>query len=163
MSSAGRGRESFDQWQELAPRWERGRELLWESTRQVSEWLVDRLDPQPGQTILDVAAGTGETGFLAAKRLGDGGKLISSDLSPNMVDAAARVAAELGVANAEFRTFDAQRMGGSRTQPSTESSAGGGTSCAAIRRRSCMRRGGFSVTEDGSPSRCGRSGRETNG
>jgi ubiquinone/menaquinone biosynthesis C-methylase UbiE len=102
--------ESFDQWQELAPRWERGRELLWESTRAVSEWLVDRLDPKRGQTILDVAAGTGETGFLAAQRVGDDGRLISSDLSPNMVEAAQRVAGLFGVANAEFRILDAERL-----------------------------------------------------
>src|SRR5579864_7871953 len=98
--------EAFDEWQELAPRWERGRELLWDSTRTVSEWLVERLDPKPGQTILDVAAGTGETGFLAAARLGAAGRLISSDLSPNMVEAAGRVAGLFGVTNAEFRVFD---------------------------------------------------------
>jgi ubiquinone/menaquinone biosynthesis C-methylase UbiE len=94
-------------WEELAPRWERGRELLWESTRAVGEWLVERLDPQPGQTILDVAAGTGETGFLAAQR---GANLISSDLSPNMVEAAQRLAPSFGVSNAEFRVLDAERI-----------------------------------------------------
>lgn len=92
-------------WQELAPRWERGRELLWESTRAVGEWLVDRLDPRPGQTILDLAAGTGETGFLAARRLGPDGRLISSDGSPNMLEAAARVAPLFGVTNVEFRVL----------------------------------------------------------
>jgi len=97
-------------WDELAPSWERGRELLWESTRAVGEWLVDRLDPREGQTILDLAAGTGETGFLAAARLGPGGRLISSDRSPAMVEAATRVAAALGVANAEFRVLDAERI-----------------------------------------------------
>src|SRR2546427_8489929 len=91
----------FDSWQELAPRWERGRELLWESTRAVSEWLVDRLDPQPGQTILDLAAGTGETGFLAASHLGADGRLITSDLSPNMLEAARRVSALFGALKAE--------------------------------------------------------------
>jgi SAM-dependent methyltransferase len=99
-----------DLWQELAPRWERGRELLWESTRGVSEWLVDRLRPQPGQTILDLAAGTGETGFLAASRLGSDGRLITSDLSPNMLEAAERVAPVFGVTNAEFRVLDAERI-----------------------------------------------------
>jgi ubiquinone/menaquinone biosynthesis C-methylase UbiE len=93
-------------WQELAPSWERGRQLLWESTREVGEWLVDRLDPQPGQTILDLAAGTGETGFLAAARLGSEGRLITSDGSPNMLEAAQRVASVFGVANAEFRVLD---------------------------------------------------------
>ena len=99
-----------DLWQELAPRWERGRELLWESTRAVSEWLVGRLDPQPGQTILDLAAGTGETGFLAASHLGADGRLITSDLSPNMLEAARRVSALFGAMNAEFRILDAERL-----------------------------------------------------
>jgi len=97
-------------WEELAPRWERGRELLWDSARAVSEWLVDRLDPQPGQTILDLAAGTGETGFLAASRLGGEGRLISSDLSPQMVDAARRVATLFDVTNAEFRLLDGEAI-----------------------------------------------------
>jgi SAM-dependent methyltransferase len=99
-----------DLWKGLAPRWEQGRELLWESTREVSEWLVGRLDLQPGQTILDLAAGTGETGFLAAPRLGPGGRLITSDLSPSMVEAAERLAVAWGVTNAEFQVLDAERI-----------------------------------------------------
>ena len=97
-------------WEELAPSWERGRELLWGSTRVVSEWLVWRLAPQPGQTILDLAAGTGETGFLAAPLLGTEGTLISSDLAPSMLAAAERVAAVFGVTNAEFRILDVERI-----------------------------------------------------
>jgi SAM-dependent methyltransferase len=96
-----------DLWRELAPSWERGRELLWHSTRTVSEWLVDRLDPQPGQTILDLAAGTGETGYLAAARLGERGRLITSDSSAEMLAAARRVAPLFDVTNAEFRLLDA--------------------------------------------------------
>jgi len=84
--------------------------LLWDSTRAVSEWLVERLDPQRGQTILDLGAGTGETGFLAAPRLGADGLLISSDLSPRMLEAAQRVAPLFGVTNAEFRVLDAERI-----------------------------------------------------
>lgn len=87
-----------------------GRAVLWEATRPVSEWLVDRLAAQPGQTILELAAGAGETGFLAAARLGDQGRLISSDFAPQMVESATRVAAELGVTNAEFRVLDAERL-----------------------------------------------------
>jgi ubiquinone/menaquinone biosynthesis C-methylase UbiE len=97
-------------WEELAPRWERGRELLWESTREVSEWLVEALDPKPGQTILDLAAGTGETGFLVARRLGPDGRLITSDLSPSMLEAAERLAPSFGVTNADFRILDAERI-----------------------------------------------------
>lgn len=101
---------SYELWQRMASPWERGRAVLWEATRPVSEWLVDQLAPQPGQTILELAAGAGETGFLAAARLGDQGRLISSDFAPQMVESATRVAAELGVTTAEFRVLDAERL-----------------------------------------------------
>src|SRR4051812_27127712 len=97
-------------WGALAPRWERGRQLLWEGTRPVSDWLVEKLDPAPGQTILDLAAGTGDTGFLAAPRLEPGGRLISGDRAWGMVEAAQRRATELGLGNVEFRLLDAERL-----------------------------------------------------
>ena len=39
----------------------------------VSTWMVDAIAPQPGQTILDLAAGIGDTGFLAAELIEPGG------------------------------------------------------------------------------------------
>jgi ubiquinone/menaquinone biosynthesis C-methylase UbiE len=108
MASPGGGGAA--DWQELAARWERGRALLWEATRPVSEWLVARLDPRPGETIVELAAGTGETGFLAAPLLEPGGRLITSDRSPNMLAAARRLAGELGVGNVEFRVLDAEEI-----------------------------------------------------
>jgi SAM-dependent methyltransferase len=110
MTTADGELRDRDLWDELAVRWDRRRDLLWGSTRQVSEWLVQRLDPQPGQTVLELSAGTGETGFLVAERLGEAGRLISSDRSPAMVEAARRAAAELGLANVEFRVLDAERI-----------------------------------------------------
>jgi ubiquinone/menaquinone biosynthesis C-methylase UbiE len=100
----------YQLWQRMAARWDRRRSLLQESTREISAWLVDRLDPRPGQTILELAAGTGETGFLAAARLGESGRLISSDRSPNMVEAARRAGEELGLRNVEFRVLDSERL-----------------------------------------------------
>lgn len=44
--------------------------------------------------MLELAAGPGETGFLAAQRLGPEGRLISTDQSPEMVEVARRRAAE---------------------------------------------------------------------
>lgn len=103
-------RQSYELWQQMASRWERGGKALWETTRPVADWLVQGVAPQPGQTILELAAGAGETGFLAADRLGDRGRLISSDFAPQMVEAAERVAAELGIANVDFRVLDAERL-----------------------------------------------------
>ena len=93
----------------VAPAWERHRERLFETQRGVSEWLVEQVDPQPGDAILELAAGPGDTGFLAAERIGPAGRLISTDLGPGMIDAARRGAAARGLANVEFRVMDAQQ------------------------------------------------------
>jgi ubiquinone/menaquinone biosynthesis C-methylase UbiE len=97
-------------WDQMAAGWEGDRRWVWESSRVVGEWLVEALDPQPGETILELAAGVGDTGIAAASRLGPSGKLISTDFSAQMVDAARRRAGELGASNLVFRTMDAERM-----------------------------------------------------
>jgi len=97
-------------WDAMASGWEARREDLWEFSRPVSEWLIEQLDPRPGQTILDVAAGLGETGFLAARRVRETGRVLVTDFAPAMLAAARRRAAEFAVTNAEFRELDAQRM-----------------------------------------------------
>ena len=63
--------EQVEAWRAVAAGWERRRDLIWSSTRGVSERLVELLDPQC-QVILELAAGTGDTGF-AALRLRPGG------------------------------------------------------------------------------------------
>ncbi len=97
-------------WQKMATNWEQHDGVIREATRPVSEWLVAQVDPQPGQTLLDLAAGAGETGFLAVERLGPDGRLISSDFAPNMVEVAQKRAAERGIVNADFRVLDAEQL-----------------------------------------------------
>jgi ubiquinone/menaquinone biosynthesis C-methylase UbiE len=92
----------------VASAWERHRTLLFEEARSVSEWLIEQIDPRPGQTILELAAGPVETGFLAAERVGAEGRLISTDLSARMIEAAKRGAEHRGLGNVEFRVMDAQ-------------------------------------------------------
>jgi SAM-dependent methyltransferase len=94
----------------MAAGWDRDRRFMQETSQAVSEWLVDALDPKPEQTILELAAGTGETGFLAAARIGDSGKLISTDFAPKMVDATRAESERLGLANVEPRVLDAEAM-----------------------------------------------------
>src|SRR5215218_8683135 len=97
-------------WEQMAAGWEDERRSVWQASRVVGEWLVDALDPEPGETVLELAAGVGDTGFAAADRLGPSGRLISTDFSAPMIEAARRRAQELGISNAEFRTMDAERM-----------------------------------------------------
>jgi ubiquinone/menaquinone biosynthesis C-methylase UbiE len=110
MSQIDPAQESLRRWSVVAPAWEAYRDRLFENTRSVSEWLVDQVDPQAGQTVLELTAGPGETGFLAAPRLGPGGRLISSDFVPAMVEAAQRGAAQRGLDNVECRIIDAERI-----------------------------------------------------
>jgi SAM-dependent methyltransferase len=102
--------QSREIWGRVAPRWKRDRAVLWSVSAPVAEDLVARLDPQPGETILDLAAGVGETGFLAAEAIGPDGRLISTDFAASMVDAAREVGSELGLESAEYRVLDAERM-----------------------------------------------------
>ncbi len=99
-----------DAWKRAAGAWEKWQAELREATAPVSQWMVDTIDPQPGQRILELAAGPGETGFLAAARIGPSGRLISTDQSEEMVSAGRRRAAQLGLPNVDFEVLDAQRI-----------------------------------------------------
>jgi SAM-dependent methyltransferase len=103
-------RTSLASWDTMAAGWERRRADLERVSAPVSEWLVRNLDPQPGDTVLELAAGPGDVGFLAAPLLGQDGQLVSSDFSPEMVEVARRRAAELGLTNVEHRVLDAERI-----------------------------------------------------
>ena len=100
--------ESRKRWGEQAAGWEARRDMLRTATMPVSAWMIDAIDPQPGHTVLELAAGTGDTGLLAAELIEPGGTLICSDFSPEMLAAARRRAEELGVANVRFKQIDAE-------------------------------------------------------
>jgi SAM-dependent methyltransferase len=90
--AASRGR-----WEEAAGGWAAARAAFQADTAPVSHWLVDAITPQPGHTVLELAAGPGDTGLLAAELLRPGGKLISTDGAIAMVEVARARAAELGL------------------------------------------------------------------
>jgi ubiquinone/menaquinone biosynthesis C-methylase UbiE len=97
-------------WQAMAAGWDRERGWMWDVSHAVSEQMLEALAPQPGQTILELAAGTGETGFAAARAIGPAGRLISTDFAPDMVAAARGESRRLGLTNVEHREMDAERM-----------------------------------------------------
>jgi SAM-dependent methyltransferase len=97
-------------WGAVASGWHAQREDIWKASRPVSEWMVRKLDPQPGDTVLELAAGLADTGLMAARLVGQSGRVIVTDFTPKMIAAARRRAEELGVQNVEFRVLDAERM-----------------------------------------------------
>jgi SAM-dependent methyltransferase len=100
--------QSRKRWADQAEGWESRRDELRAATMPVSAWMIDAVDPQPGDTLLELAAGTGDTGLLAAEMIEPGGTLISSDFSPEMLQTAQRRAEELGVRNVRFKQIDAE-------------------------------------------------------
>jgi SAM-dependent methyltransferase len=94
----------------IAPGWERRRSQIEELSAPVGDWLVRALAPHAGDTVLELAAGAGDTGFDAAAIVGPQGRLLCTDLSPRMLSVARRRGAERGVANADYRVLDAQRI-----------------------------------------------------
>jgi SAM-dependent methyltransferase len=100
--------ESRVRWSTVAKGWEARADQQRTATMPVSAWMVDALQCQPGDTILELAAGPGDTGFLAAELVEPGGTLISSDFVPEMLSVAQRRAEALGVRNVRFRQIDAE-------------------------------------------------------
>ena len=56
-----------------------------------------------GETVLDLGSGAGMDVFLAARQVGDSGRVIGVDMTPAMLEKAARNKAKLGAENVEFR------------------------------------------------------------
>jgi len=99
---------SREGWSASAGAWGAYRGVMQAAGEPVSHWMVDAIDPQPGHRVLELAAGPGDTGFLAAELIEPGGTLISSDLVEEMLDQGRARAAELRITNVEFQIIDAE-------------------------------------------------------
>ena len=97
---------SRESWERAAGGWGRNAERIRDWGMPVSVTMLDALHLQPGQRVLELAAGPGDTGFMAAELIQPGGTLISSDGAEAMVEVARERAARLGITNAEFRQLD---------------------------------------------------------
>jgi ubiquinone/menaquinone biosynthesis C-methylase UbiE len=93
-------------WEVAAAAWGRHADRVRDWGMPVSAAMVDALALQPGQRVLELAAGPGDTGFLAAELIRPGGTLISSDGADAMLDVARARAAETGADNVEFKQLE---------------------------------------------------------
>lgn len=97
---------SRQMWERAASGWGNRADRIRDWGMPVSAAMVDGLALQPGQRVLELAAGPGDTGFMAAELLLPGGTLISSDGAQAMVDVARERAAEAGLDNVEFAQLE---------------------------------------------------------
>jgi SAM-dependent methyltransferase len=99
---------SLENWEEAASGWVRSQDMLRRFGAPVSHWMIDAIVPEPGQRVLELAAGLGETGMLAAELVGPIGGAVVSDQAEAMLAGARARAAELGLSNIEFQVLNAE-------------------------------------------------------
>jgi len=64
---------------------------------------VERASLQPGETVVDLGSGAGLDCFLAARQVGEAGKVIGIDMTPDMLALAKQNAQKAQASNVEFR------------------------------------------------------------
>jgi SAM-dependent methyltransferase len=99
---------SLQSWEEAASGWVHRQELIRELGAPVAHWMVDALALQPGERVLELAAGLGEAGMLAAELVAPMGGVIVSDQAEAMLAGARKRAADLGLSNVEFQVLNAE-------------------------------------------------------
>jgi arsenite methyltransferase len=84
-------------------------ELLTGLPEEVSSFSLGCGDPiilaglKPGETVLDLGLGGGLDCLLGAKKVGETGRVIGVDMTPEMLERARAAAAKLKAQNVEFR------------------------------------------------------------
>lgn len=86
--------EIRERWREAASGWVTHGGFVREMTEPVSRAMVERAAPVPGERWLDVAGGVGDPAVYVARALRPGGRVVVSDLVPDMAVAARKAILE---------------------------------------------------------------------
>src|SRR3954465_7251503 len=100
--------DSRERWETAAAGWARERASFQRDAIPVSRWMLDAARLQPGHTVLELAAGPGDTGLMAAELVAPGGRAIITDNADGMIAAAKARAKEVGATNVEIRPMEAE-------------------------------------------------------
>lgn len=101
-------RASLEGWEAAAPGWDRWQELTRRFALPLTQRMVDAISPQPGDALLDIAAGVGDTGLLAAERVLPNGRVTIGDQAEGMVAAALQRTQSLGFDHVDVRQLNAE-------------------------------------------------------
>jgi SAM-dependent methyltransferase len=104
--------EQIRHWNEVAgPLWVEHQDVLDRMIGSFGRRLIDDARLTPGESVLDVGCGTGQTTVEIARRVGPRGRVLGVDVSRPMLEAARRrAAAQNDAATIELREGDAERM-----------------------------------------------------
>jgi ubiquinone/menaquinone biosynthesis C-methylase UbiE len=96
-------------WDKFSAGWKKWDDLTMNFLQPVGNEIIRLLNPQTNDVVLDVAAGTGEPGLTIATML-DGGKVIITDLSDDMLNIAREKARQRNITNIETRACDVSEL-----------------------------------------------------
>jgi len=66
--------------------------------------------PRPGETVVDIGAGSGMDSFLAAQAVGPAGRVVAVDMTPAMLERGRENVALTGLRQVEYRQGDAEAL-----------------------------------------------------
>ncbi len=98
------------QWEEYAAGWAAWAPLLESWLGASTEIMLDMAGVTEGSRVLDVAAGAGGQSLAAARRAGDKGRVLATDLSPTILEFAAEAAAAEGLTGLDTLELDGERL-----------------------------------------------------
>lgn len=110
FDSKGYKETTREQWQVAAEPWYRWGDVLERWLDEASELMLDLAEIGAGDQVLDVAAGAGGQSVRAARRVGPSGRVLATDISPEILRYAERAAREAGLANVATRELDAEAL-----------------------------------------------------
>jgi len=96
-------------WNKFSPGWKKWDGLAMEFIKPMGDEIIKYLNPTDGETILDVAAGTGEPGLTIAAMIPNG-KVLITDLAEGMLEVARENTMRRGAMNVEILACDAGDM-----------------------------------------------------
>ena len=96
-------------WGGVAGSWEQHADYVETRGAHVTELMLARTAPQPGERVLELASGAGDVGIAAAPLVAPG-EVVVSDVAAEMVEIAARRAEARGLANVAPRVFGVEAI-----------------------------------------------------
>ena len=97
-------------WRESAQYWEKNSEIIHRMLAPITIAMMEDAGISNGLSVLDVAGGAGEPSLTMARAVDAGGRVVCTDIAPEMVDIAARAASRRGLTNLDFGLCAAESL-----------------------------------------------------
>jgi SAM-dependent methyltransferase len=98
------------QWEDAAEAWHRWGPFIEDWLGPATERMLDAARITAGSRVLDVAAGAGGQTLAAARRVGSTGHVLATDISPTILEYAAKAATDAGMSTVATRELDGEHI-----------------------------------------------------